>query len=98
MHDDSGTGYVISRLRRFDDKSVYVRASSRSKPDLPVETKEKWQRLVNHVAMSLHQPHALITRLAQDTLYVFLHNETEDATFIKYDKFPWDSECIARPP
>jgi two-component sensor histidine kinase len=88
MHEDSGTGYVISRLRRFDDKAVFVRASSRSKPDIPAETKEKWQLLVNHVATALHQPHALITRLDQDTLYVFLHNETEDATFIKYDKFP----------
>ncbi|OIQ51613.1 Blue-light-activated histidine kinase 2 [Pseudodesulfovibrio hydrargyri] len=88
MGKDSGTGYVISRLRRFDDKAVYVAASSRSKPELPAETKEKWQRLVNHVAVALRQPHALITRLDQDTLYVFLHNETEDATFIKYDRFP----------
>ncbi|WP_319584912.1 histidine kinase dimerization/phosphoacceptor domain -containing protein [uncultured Pseudodesulfovibrio sp.] len=88
MHTDSGTGYVISRLRRFDDKAVYVTASSRSKPELPAETLLKWQRLVNHVAVSLHQPHSLITRLDQDTLYVFLHNETEDTTFIEYDKFP----------
>ena len=88
MHDDSGAGFVISRLRRFDDKAVYVTASSRSKPDLPAETLEKWQRLVNHVAMSLRQPHALITRLDQDTLYVFLHNDTDDTTFIEYDKFP----------
>ncbi|MGE4422979.1 MAG: histidine kinase dimerization/phosphoacceptor domain -containing protein [Pseudodesulfovibrio sp.] len=88
MAKDSGTGYIISRLRRFDDKAVLVAASSRSKPELPAETMEKWQRLVNHAAMALHQPHSLITRLDQDTLYVFLHNETSDTTFIEHDKFP----------
>jgi two-component sensor histidine kinase len=88
MHKDSGTGYVVSRLRRFDDKAVFVAASSRSKPDLPAETRQKWQRLVNHVTMALHQPHSLITRLDRDTLYVLLHNESHDTTLIKYDKFP----------
>ncbi|MEZ7195602.1 histidine kinase dimerization/phosphoacceptor domain -containing protein [Pseudodesulfovibrio karagichevae] len=88
MVKDSGTGYVVSRLRRFDDKAVLVAASSRSKPELPAETMEKWQRLVNHAATALRQPHALITRLDQDTLYVFLHNETPDTTFIEHDKFP----------
>jgi two-component sensor histidine kinase len=88
MHKDSGAGYVISRLRRFDDKAVFVAASSRSKPELPAETLDKWQRLVNHVALAMRQPHALITRLDQDTLHVFLHNETEDTTFIEHDKFP----------
>ena len=88
MQKDSGSGYVVSRLRRFDDKAVLVAASSHSKPDLPAETREKWQRLINHAASALHQPHALITRLDQDTLHVFLHNDTEDQTFIEHNRFP----------
>lgn len=42
----------------------------------------------NHVATSLHQPHALITRLDHDTLYVFVNNDTVDTTFVEHDKFP----------
>lgn len=88
MHQNSSSGYVVSRLRRFDDKAVFVTASSGSKPAVPFETQDKWQRLINHVASALRQPHALITRLDHDTLHVFLHNETEDQTFIEHDRFP----------
>lgn len=88
MEKDSRQGYVVSCLRRYDGKGIYVSATSGSKPGIPTETKEKWQRLINHVATTLHQPHALITRLDHDTLYVFLHNNTADTTFIEHDKFP----------
>lgn len=88
MRDNSDHGYVVSRLSRFDGREVIVSASSHSKPEIPAETKKKWQRLVNHVASALHQPHALITRLDQDTLHVFMHNDTEDTTFIEHDRFP----------
>lgn len=88
MCEDTDHGYIISRLSRYDGKDVFVRASSPSKPAIPKEIKRKWQRLVNHVAPALYLPHALITRLDQDTLHVFLHNENEDATFIEHDSFP----------
>lgn len=88
MEKDSRQGYVVSRLRTYDGKGIFVRATSASKPGIPDEMREKWQSFINHVAAALHQPHALITRLDQDTLYVFLHNDTPDTTFIDHDKFP----------
>ena len=86
--DASRQGYVVSRLRTCDGKGVYVSATSGGKPGIPGEIKGKWQRLVNHIAVALRQPHALITRLDQDTLFVFMHNDTPDPTFIDHDKFP----------
>ena len=88
MEKDPRQGYVVSCLRRYDGKGVYVNATSDFKPRIPVEVREKWQSLINHAANTLRQPHALITQLDQDTLHVFLHNNTDDTTFIEHDKFP----------
>lgn len=88
MEKNYRQGYVVSCLRTCDGKGIYVSATSGAKPAIPAGTRDKWQRLVNHIAATLRQPHALITRLDQDTLYVYMHNETADTTFIDHDKFP----------
>jgi len=58
--------------------TLYVKISSESKPEIISSLRDKWQSLIDMVAKVIHVPSALIMRLNEDNIEVFLKSNTRD--------------------
>ena len=71
---------VIIRSR---NESKKVKISSASKPDISLTVMRKWQSLLDTIAKIVNVPSALIMRLNEDSIEVFLKSRTEGNPYEK---------------
>lgn len=78
---------------------VIIPISSEDKPEITDEIIKKWQQIVDLAAKIIGVPSAIITRLSENELEIFLTNENKENIFEKSAKFElgagWYCENVA---